>query len=116
MYEPDGTLREVRPVGSNTVSPPGDVHTEGGGPEGGVVHYSVRGSGMWGGEEALATRRMTTSHPTAQHGLKREELLHGAPCSFHNPQKCFAGVWRANIAAKAVGGLQQEVSVPPHTG
>ena len=48
MYEPDGTLRDVRPVGSNTVSPPGDVHTEGGGPEGGVVHYSVRGSGMWG--------------------------------------------------------------------
>ena len=46
IYEPDGTLREVRPVGSNTVSPPGDVHTEGGGPEGGVVHYSVRGSGM----------------------------------------------------------------------
>jgi hypothetical protein len=46
IYEPDGTLREVRPVGSNTVSPPGDVHTECGGPEGGVVHYSVRGSGM----------------------------------------------------------------------
>ena len=45
-YEPDGTLREVRPVGSYTVSSPGDVHTECGGPEGGVVHYSVRGSGM----------------------------------------------------------------------
>jgi len=36
----------VRPVGNNTVSPPGDVHKECGGPEGGVVHYSVRGSGM----------------------------------------------------------------------
>jgi hypothetical protein len=46
IYEPDGTLREVRPVGNYTVSSPGDVHTEGGGPAGGVVHYSVRGSGM----------------------------------------------------------------------
>ena len=47
IYEPDGTLREVRTVGSYTVSPPGDVHTECGGPEGGVVHYSIRGGGMW---------------------------------------------------------------------
>ena len=46
IYEPDGTLREVRRVGSYTVSPPGDVHTECGGPEGGVVHYSIRGGGM----------------------------------------------------------------------
>jgi len=61
----------------------------------------------------LATRRMTTSHPAAQHGLKREELLHGAPCSFHNPQKCFAGVWRANIAAKAVGAYSKK-SLYPH--
>ena len=46
IYEPDGTLREVRRVGSYTVSPPDDVHTECGGPEGGVVHYSIRGSGI----------------------------------------------------------------------
>ena len=46
IYEPDGTLREVRTAGSYTVSPPGDVHTECGGAEGGVVHYSIRGSGM----------------------------------------------------------------------
>ena len=46
IYELDGTLREVRRVGSYTVSPPGDVHTECGGPEGGVVHYSIRGKGM----------------------------------------------------------------------
>ena len=46
IYEPDRTLREVRTVGTYSVSPPGDVHTECGGAEGGVVHYSIRGGGM----------------------------------------------------------------------
>ncbi len=43
LYEPNGALREVRPVGSYTSSPPGDPHREGAGDEGGVVFYSVRG-------------------------------------------------------------------------
>ena len=43
MYEPDGTLKEVRPVGSYTSTPPGEPHREGAGDEGGVVFYSVRG-------------------------------------------------------------------------
>jgi len=43
MYEPDGTLKEVRPVGSYTSTPPGEPHREGSGDEGGVVFYSVRG-------------------------------------------------------------------------
>jgi quercetin dioxygenase-like cupin family protein len=43
LYEPDGKLKEVRPVGSYTSSPPGDPHQEGAGEEGGVVFYSVRG-------------------------------------------------------------------------
>ena len=43
MYEPTGVLKEVRPVGSYTSTPPGEPHREGAGDEGGVVFYSVRG-------------------------------------------------------------------------
>jgi len=43
LYEPNGKLKEVRPVGSYTSSPPGDPHQEGAGDDGGVVFYSVRG-------------------------------------------------------------------------
>jgi len=43
LYEPAGELKEVRPVGSYTSSPPGEPHREGGGDEGAVVFYSVRG-------------------------------------------------------------------------
>jgi len=43
LYEPNGALKEVRPVGSYTSSPPGDPHREGAGDGGGVVFYSVRG-------------------------------------------------------------------------
>ena len=43
LYEPDGSLKEIRPVGSYTSSPPGDPHREGAGEGGGVVFYSVRG-------------------------------------------------------------------------
>lgn len=43
LYELDGSLKEVRPVGSYTSSPLGEPHQEGAGDEGGVVFYSVRG-------------------------------------------------------------------------
>lgn len=43
LYEPNGSLREIRPAGSYTSSPPGDPHREGAGDGGGVVFYSVRG-------------------------------------------------------------------------
>jgi hypothetical protein len=43
LYEPNGKLKEIRPVGSYTSSPPGDPHREGAGDGGGVVFYSVRG-------------------------------------------------------------------------
>jgi hypothetical protein len=43
LYEPNGALKEIRPVGSYTSSPPGQPHREGGGDDGGVVFYSVRG-------------------------------------------------------------------------
>lgn len=42
LYEPNGILKEIRPVGSYTSSPPGEPHREGGGVEGAVVLYSVR--------------------------------------------------------------------------
>ena len=44
LYEPDGTLKEIRPVGSYRSSPPGDVRSEGGGPDQDVVvFFDMRG-------------------------------------------------------------------------
>ncbi len=43
IYEPDGRVREVRPVGRYTFSAGGDAHNEGGGPNGCVLYYGVRG-------------------------------------------------------------------------
>jgi quercetin dioxygenase-like cupin family protein len=45
IYEPNGALKEIRPVGSYTSSPPGEPHREGGGAEGCVVYYSIRAEG-----------------------------------------------------------------------
>jgi 2,4'-dihydroxyacetophenone dioxygenase len=42
MYEPDGSTREVRPAGRYYRGTTGDAHSEGGGPEGAVVFYSMR--------------------------------------------------------------------------
>jgi hypothetical protein len=45
LYEPNGTLKEVRPVGSYTSSPPSDEpHREGGGDEDVIVFSSIRGN------------------------------------------------------------------------
>ena len=45
LYEPDGAVKEVRPLGSYTIAPPSpDPHQEGGGADGAVVAYSTRGS------------------------------------------------------------------------
>ena len=41
-YEPNGELKEVRPVGGYTSSPPAEPHSEGGGAEGAVIFYSLR--------------------------------------------------------------------------
>jgi hypothetical protein len=44
LYDPDGGLKEVRPVGNYKTCPPGDVHREGGGPdEDVVVFFDMRG-------------------------------------------------------------------------
>lgn len=45
LYEADGRLKEIRPTGSYTVSPPSDEpHREGGGDEDVIVLFSIRGS------------------------------------------------------------------------
>lgn len=43
IYEPDGSVRESRPTGRYTAGLGGDPHDEGGGPNGAVIFYSVRG-------------------------------------------------------------------------
>lgn len=44
LYDSDGTLKEVRPVGNYKICPPGDVHREGGGSdEDVVVFFDMRG-------------------------------------------------------------------------
>jgi len=44
LYEPDGTLKEVRPTGMYKSTPPGDIHREGGGPDQDVVvFFDMRG-------------------------------------------------------------------------
>ena len=42
MYEPDGSVREVRPAGRYYRGRTNDAHSEGGGPDGAVVLYSMR--------------------------------------------------------------------------
>lgn len=45
LYEPDGTLKEVRAVGTMTSSPPSnDPHREGGGDQDVIIAFNIRGS------------------------------------------------------------------------
>ncbi len=45
MYETDGSLKEIRPAGKYCRGRRDDCHSEGGGPDGAIVFYSVRGHG-----------------------------------------------------------------------
>ncbi len=45
MYEPDGSVREVRPAGRYYRGRTDDTHSEGGGPDGAIVFYSMRCDG-----------------------------------------------------------------------
>ncbi len=45
MYEPDGRIREVRSAGRYYRGRTDDTHSEGGGPDGAVVFYSMRCDG-----------------------------------------------------------------------
>jgi quercetin dioxygenase-like cupin family protein len=45
LYEANGKVKEIRPVGSYTISPPNDEpHREGGGDQDVIVFFSIRGS------------------------------------------------------------------------
>ena len=47
LYHPNGVLKEVRPVGSLTSSPPSnDPHREGGGDQDVIIAFSIRGEGV----------------------------------------------------------------------
>ncbi|MFT6328830.1 MAG: quercetin dioxygenase-like cupin family protein [Bermanella sp.] len=47
LYKPDGTLKEVRPVGSMTSTPADDEpHREGGGDQDVIIAFSIRGDGV----------------------------------------------------------------------
>ncbi|WP_026601416.1 cupin domain-containing protein [Methylomonas sp. 11b] len=47
IYHADGTLKEIRPVGSYTLSPASDVpHREGGGDIDVILLFSIRGTGV----------------------------------------------------------------------
>jgi hypothetical protein len=47
LYKPDGTLKEVRPVGSMTSTPADDEpHREGGGAQDVIIAFSIRGDGV----------------------------------------------------------------------
>lgn len=44
LYEPDGSIKEIRPAGTYTVSPASpDPHREGGGDSDAIVMFSIRG-------------------------------------------------------------------------
>lgn len=45
MYETDGSLKEIRPAGKYCRGRRDDCHSEGGGADGAIVFYSVRGHG-----------------------------------------------------------------------
>ena len=47
LYHPNGEIKEIRPVGSMTSSPPNkDPHREGGGEQDVIIAFSIRGSGV----------------------------------------------------------------------
>lgn len=47
LYRPDGSLKEVRAVGSMTSSPPNEEpHYEGGGDQDVIIAFSIRGKGV----------------------------------------------------------------------
>jgi quercetin dioxygenase-like cupin family protein len=47
LYKPDGSIKEIRHVGSMTSSPPNDEpHREGGGDQDVIIAFSIRGTGV----------------------------------------------------------------------
>lgn len=47
LYKPDGSIKEIRHVGSMTSSPPSnEPHQEGGGDQDVIIAFSIRGTGV----------------------------------------------------------------------
>jgi len=47
LYKPDGSIKEIRHVGSMTSSPPNEEpHREGGGDQDVIIAFSIRGTGV----------------------------------------------------------------------
>ena len=47
LYKPDGSIKEIRHVGSMTSSPPSnEPHREGGGDQDVIIAFSIRGTGV----------------------------------------------------------------------
>ncbi len=47
LYKPDGSVKEIRHVGSMTSSPPNEEpHSEGGGDQDVIIAFSIRGTGV----------------------------------------------------------------------
>jgi hypothetical protein len=79
LYEPDGTLREIRPSGMYKSTPAGDMHREGGGPDQDViVLFDMRGRDGGSMNSSMMTRMSSTRSvtPTSSAHIKRNRVLH----------------------------------------
>jgi quercetin dioxygenase-like cupin family protein len=77
LYEPDGTLKEIRPTGMYKSSPPGDVHREGGGSEQDViVFFDMRGRDGLFYESSTMTKMLSPRSvtPTSSVLIKRNRM------------------------------------------
>ena len=75
IYEKDGSIREIRPVGRYSLTEiTGDVHSEGGGKDGCILFYSVRGD-----NEALFEMLDDEFNPTATLCVSDFAALMAAP-------------------------------------
>ncbi|MGD9602212.1 MAG: regulator [Gammaproteobacteria bacterium] len=68
MYEPDGSIRERRPAGRYYRGRTHDAHSEGGGPEGAVVLYSMRC------DDAHAVLEIMDAHANVQATLTMDDV------------------------------------------
>ena len=71
LYEPDGTLKEIRPTGMYKSTPPGDLHREGGGPDQDVVVFLTCGAAT-----ACSMKSWTTTGMSSPRSATRTFLAH----------------------------------------
>ena len=78
LYEPDGTLKEIRPTGMYKSTPPGDVHREGGGPTRTWSCFSTCGAVTACSMKSSTTTRMSSPRsvtPTSLAYIKRNKAF-----------------------------------------